>query len=155
MLNASGQFEQMSMQPQVAQGHFKSEPDVYASQGAQGHFKSEPGVYASQGAYQGSDQSAFQPMPFDASHSQHNMHYTTVAPPSVSIMDQQYSSQNAFPTPPLQQGSRPDSSPEAYSTDSYQQQDLADLLGTLKVNELGTGRLPAALIKCYVADARD
>ncbi|POR34982.1 Putative transcriptional regulatory protein [Tolypocladium paradoxum] len=122
MLNPSGQFQQMPMQPQVAQGHFKSESDIYTSQGA----------------YQDSDQSAFQPMPFDASQSQHNLHYTTVPPPSVSVMDQQYSSQNAFPTSPLQQGSRPDSSPAAYSADSYQQQDLADLLGTLKVNELGT-----------------
>ena len=129
-MDPSGQFEQMSMQPQVAQGHFKS----------------ELGVYASQGAYQESDQSAFQPLPFDASQSQHSMHYTTVAPPPVSVMDQQYSSQHAFPTPPLHQGSRPDSSPEAYSTDSYQQQDLADLLGTLKVSELGTGTLPAVFI---------
>ncbi|PNY26783.1 transcriptional regulatory protein [Tolypocladium capitatum] len=118
MLNPSGQFQQLSMQPQAAQGQYKSEPDLYA--------------------YQDSDQSAFQPMPFDASQSQHNLHYTTVSSSSVSVMDQQYTSPDAFPTPPLQQGSRPESSDEAYPIDAYQPADLADLLGTLKMNELGT-----------------
>lgn len=87
------------------------------------------------------DQDAYHSMPFD---SQHNLNYTTaVAPPPGSVLDhhlqQPYAPHHAFPTPPLQQVPRPDDSSEACSTDSYQQQDLADLLGTLRVNELGTG----------------
>jgi len=110
------------MQPQLAQVPPKGSQSVYAP-----------------GSYSDSDPAAFQSLGFDAPQSQHNLHYTTMPAASVSVMDQQYASQNAFPTPPLQQGPRPDSSPEAYSTDSYQNQDLADLLGGLKVNEVGTG----------------
>ncbi|PHH83873.1 hypothetical protein CDD83_2884 [Cordyceps sp. RAO-2017] len=116
ILNSSGQFQHMSMQPAVP--------------------KPAADVYAPTAAYPDAD---FSSMSFD---SHHNLHYTTVPPPPVSVLDHHpqppYTPQNTFPTPPLQQAPRPDSSSEACSNDSYQQQDLADLLGTLKVNELGT-----------------
>jgi len=67
----------------------------------------------------------------------HSLHYTTVHP-SVSVADQRYPTQTAFPTPPLRHASQPES-PEAYQSE-YAQQDLADLLGSLKVNETGTGK---------------
>jgi hypothetical protein len=67
------------------------------------------------------------------------MHYGNMQTP-VSMIDQhqQYTPQNVFPTPPLQ-GSHPES-PETYEQDQYGQQDLADLLGELRMNEAGTGR---------------
>jgi hypothetical protein len=73
---------------------------------------------------------------------QQNLQYTSI-PPSADAVNQQYASQHSFPTPPLQQSSRPGSSPESYQQDPYSQHDLADLLGSLKVNEAGTGNLQA------------
>ncbi|KAK3393592.1 hypothetical protein B0H63DRAFT_491487 [Podospora didyma] len=66
---------------------------------------------------------------------QHNLQYPGVHS-SVNVVDQQYAPQNSFPTPPLQHASQPES-PETYGSE-YAQQDLADLLGSLKVNEAGT-----------------
>jgi hypothetical protein len=83
------------------------------------------------------DQTAFQQVSFDATPGQHNLQYTTI--PTPGVLDHGYSGPSAFPTPPTHQVPRQESSPEAQSIDSYQQQDLADLLGGLKVNELGTG----------------
>lgn len=57
---------------------------------------------------------------------------------------QQYTAQaSAFPTPPLQHAPHPGSPAETFHSD-YAQQDLADLLGSLKVNEAGTGNAPRA-----------
>jgi len=67
-----------------------------------------------------------------------NLHYTTVPSP-IGVVDSTFSSQNLFPTPPMQHDSRGVSPPESYSTESYGQGDLADLLGSLKMNEAGTG----------------
>lgn len=90
------------------------------------------------------------PVSYDVGHSQQDLHYTTVPPPNMP--DNSYAQANSFPTPPLHQGSRPDSSPDAQSIDSYQQQDLANLLGTLKLNELGTGEfnLSARIANCLL-----
>lgn len=67
-----------------------------------------------------------------------DLHYTTVGP-SVTAVNHSFTSENAFPTPPHQQQSPPQSPPDAYSQDPCSQQDLADLLGSLKVDEAGTG----------------
>lgn len=75
----------------------------------------------------------------ESSNMQQNLHYTDLQPP-VNVVDQPYAPQTSFPTPPLQQSSRPGSSPESYQQDPYSQHDLADLLGSLKVNEAGTGK---------------
>lgn len=77
---------------------------------------------------------------------QHGIHYTTVPAP-VGVVDQSYAqaqSQQApqptiFPTPPMQQATRPDSPPDVYNQDQYGQQDLSEFLGTLKLNDAGTG----------------
>lgn len=99
---------------------------------------SKPGssMYAAQSAYPETP-SIYQSVPYSEAATQHNLHYTTVPAP-VSVIGQQFASQDVFPTPPLHAGSRADSPPDNYS-DSYQQQDLADLLGSLRVNEAGTG----------------
>jgi hypothetical protein len=72
---------------------------------------------------------------------QQNLDYADLQP-AVNVVDQSYAPQNSFPTPPLQQSSRPGSSPASYQQDPYGQQDLADLLGSLNVNEAGTGSPP-------------
>lgn len=122
----TNQFQQMTM-PSHQQG--------------QAPLKSESDVYAPQAGYPDAASASFQTLPYDASQPQHNLHYTTI-PPQMSLVDQQAAPQDAFPTPPMQQSSQPGSSPGAYSADSYQQQDLADLLGGLKMNEIGTGMNP-------------
>jgi hypothetical protein len=78
------------------------------------------------------------------------MHYGSLQTP-VSIMtdqhhqqpqQQRYQPQQVFQTPP--QNSLP-GSPDTYGQDQYGQQNLADLLGELKMNEAGTGMvLPLA-----------
>ena len=138
------QFQQMPMgQQQMMQGQPKPNQQMYSMQGG----------YAD---------AAYQTLPYDASQPQQDVHYTTVSPQASMMEQQQAGGQNVFPTPPMQQqqqqqqqrqrqGSRvEESSPEAYSPD-YQQQDLADLLGTLKVDEAGTGkRTPPTYWLLYV-----
>lgn len=69
---------------------------------------------------------------------QQDMSYAGMHRP-VNAVDPSYGSQNVFPAGPIQTENQQNSSPGAYSQDSYQT-DLADLLGTLKVNEAGTGK---------------
>lgn len=77
-----------------------------------------------------------------------NLHYTTVPPP-VAGVDPSFPQHNSFPTPPLQQRSPPQSPPDAYNQDPCGQQDLADLLGSLKVNEAGTGQGRESKLVCH------
>ncbi|OAA62264.1 Fungal transcriptional regulatory protein [Cordyceps fumosorosea ARSEF 2679] len=81
----------------------------------------------------------FYTIPYDPSQAQHDINYTTVPP---NMLDPgSYVQQRNFPQPSFNQPGQPGhpgASPESYTTDSYQQQDLADLLGTLKLNEVGT-----------------
>lgn len=69
---------------------------------------------------------------------QQDMSYAGMHRP-VNAVDPSYGSQNVFPAGPIQTENQQNSSPGAYSQDSYQA-DLADLLGSLKVNEAGTGK---------------
>jgi hypothetical protein len=59
------------------------------------------------------------------------------------FINQHQHEQDVLPLPPQQQqhSSHPDS-PEIYEQDQYGQQNLADLLGELLINEAGTGRHP-------------
>ncbi|KAM0605999.1 hypothetical protein ACHAP1_004281 [Verticillium nonalfalfae] len=101
--------------------------------------KPGPAMYATHAAYP-DNPNVYQHVPYsDSSAAPQNVHYTTM-PPSVPVMDQQqYAAQHHFPSPPHHQGSKPhSSSPGAYSQDEYQQQDLSDLLGSLKMDEAGS-----------------
>lgn len=87
----------------------------------------------------------YQPMQYPDHSPQHGIHYTTVPAP-VGVVDQSYAQAQSqaqqtaiFPTPPMQQTGRPESPPEVYNQDQYGQQDLSELLGTLKLNDAGTG----------------
>ncbi|KAK2595354.1 hypothetical protein QQS21_006954 [Conoideocrella luteorostrata] len=120
VIDPSRQFQQMTMPGHMDQDSSKPMTDLYMPQNT----------------FPDNDHAVFQQVTFDASQGQHNLHYTTV--PAPGELDHAYSGPNTFPTPPMHHGHRQESSPEAQSIDSYQQQDLADLLGGLKVNEIGT-----------------
>lgn len=123
-------YQQVSLQQQVLQTTPKQPaPAMYATQ---------PSYHDPNSVYADASSASYQTGPYDATQSQAAMSYASVAPP-VSIIDHSYTSPHVFPTPPLQQEVHQEPSPEAYSPGEYQQQDLADLLGTLKVNEAGTG----------------
>ena len=97
--------------------------------------KPGPSMYAPQSTYQ-DNTALYHPVQYNEAQSvPHNLQYSSVLP-TGNVVDQSYTTQNNFPTPPLQQSSQP-SSPETYRSDQYAQQDLADLLGSLKVNEAG------------------
>ncbi|OBS19762.1 hypothetical protein FPOA_11487 [Fusarium poae] len=123
----SEQYQQMPMQHQVMNTGAKLSPAaMYGAQPQQ--------VYPDANA-------SYQHVSYDTSQ-QPGMHYGAVAP-AGSMMDHTYAGQNVFPTPPMHQppppGAQQQPSPEAYSSPGdYQHHDLADLLGTLKVNETGT-----------------
>lgn len=94
-------------------------------------------MYAQMSSY-AENPGGFHTIPYDPSQAQQDIHYTTVAPPAM-LDPNSYAQQNNFPAHSLNQLEHPGASPESFTTDSYQQQDLSDLLGTLKLNELGTG----------------
>lgn len=105
------------------------------------HPKGMDDPYAADAAYSDPSGGMFNAIPYDPSQpQQQDIHYTTVPP---NLVDNHFvaAQSSAFPTPPMHQGPRQDSSPDAHSVDSYQQQDLANLLGGLKLNELGTGKM--------------
>ena len=127
--------QQMSMQQQQQQ---QQQQQMLA-----GPSKQNPSMYTQQGSYTDTT-GLYQPVQFsNPQGSNQALHYTTIPPP-VGVVDPSYTPQNVFPTPPLQQGSRHDSPPAIYSQDQYGQQDLSDLLGSLKMNEAGTGEPPSS-----------
>ncbi|KFA76460.1 hypothetical protein S40288_06487 [Stachybotrys chartarum IBT 40288] len=130
MSNSSAtQFQQVNVQqPPMSQGTPDSATSVY------------PGQSFSDGNH-----AAYHSIPYDTAQSSQGLQYNVV-PATMSMIEQQqqqqqqqqYDPHGVFPVSALQSGSRPhEPSPEAYSPDSMQQHDLADLLGTLKVDETG------------------
>ena len=97
------------------------------------------GMYPSHGSY--SDPHGVYPSVSygDATAAQQNVSYSTM--PSVGVMDQSYATASVFPTPPMQhqQSSHSESSPESYQPDQYGQNDISNVLGNLKLDEIGTG----------------
>ncbi|KAL1835586.1 hypothetical protein VTJ49DRAFT_6437 [Mycothermus thermophilus] len=78
-----------------------------------------------------------QPMPHELQYAPVHQHH---AVSNTAVVDQQYTGQPtaAFPTPPIQHSPNPASSTDETFQSDYAQQDLADLLGSLKVDEAGT-----------------
>ena len=84
----------------------------------------------------------------DTATAQPRMHYTTI-PPQVTVPDQAtYGQAHMFPAPPplaqqqaLPQASQnaPESPPDSFQAEQYSHGDLSDLLGSLNVDEAGTG----------------
>lgn len=105
-------------------------------------------MYPSKAASYSGPSSLYQSMQYpDQSPVATGMHYTTV-PPSAGVVDnyappmsQSHNQPAIFHPAPLQQVDRPDSPPETYTPEQYGPQgDLSELLGTLKLNEAGTGK---------------
>ncbi|KAK4149127.1 hypothetical protein C8A00DRAFT_19148 [Chaetomidium leptoderma] len=70
---------------------------------------------------------------------QHDLQYAPVHHHATGVLDQQYAAQTAaFPTPPSQHAPNPGASPADSFHTEYAQQDLANLLGSLNVDEAGT-----------------
>lgn len=117
-------------------------PDDFRQMSSQSMMGGQPkaGMYAAPGPY-ADGHNVYQNVSYPAPQpGQHSMHYTTIPP--VGVLDQSYAPASVFPTPPMQHHHHPphsESSPESYTTqDHYQNSDLADLLGSLKMDEKGT-----------------
>ncbi|KAK2625723.1 hypothetical protein QTJ16_005035 [Diplocarpon rosae] len=84
----------------------------------------------------------YHPVPYGdppSSHGQPSMHYSNVHTPVSAIASHHsYPQQPVYPPMPLQQPPAHPLSPEAYEHDHYGQQNLADLLGNLRMNEAGS-----------------
>lgn len=75
-------------------------------------------------------------------HTQGSMHYGNIQTPvsALSVNQQPFShAQPVYTAPPVTHQAPHPHSPESYEQDQYGQQNLADLLGELRVNEAGTG----------------
>jgi hypothetical protein len=121
------QYEQMQVPHQVMSADPRSGPSMYAQ---------------SHGVFHDNNAAAYSNVAYDGTHAHPtNMPYGSI-PQQLPVMDPHYTSQTVFPTPPpLQTGAHQEPSPEAFTPESFQQQDLADLLGNLKVDEKGTGMM--------------
>lgn len=124
----------------ATQDEYQQQAPLQEQQLMAGMSKQSSSLYPAQQEAYSSSQALYQSFPESAG-MQQNLHYADLQP-GVNVVDQSYAARNAFPTPPLQQSSRPGSSPASYQQDPYSQHDLADLLGSLKVNEAGTGTVP-------------
>lgn len=122
------------------QDEYRQQPPLQEQQLMAGMPKQTSPMYPTQQHGYSNSQALYQSYP-ESSGMQQGLQYADLQP-GVNVVDQSYAPQNAFPTPPLQQSSRPGSAPESYQPDPYNQHDLADLLGSLKVNEAGTGTVP-------------
>ncbi|KAK8035050.1 hypothetical protein PG993_010045 [Apiospora rasikravindrae] len=112
-------------------------------------------MYGGQAPY-AEAQDVYQSVPYGAhSTAQPGMHYTTMAP-ATGVMDQSYAPSSVFPTPPMQHHAGPHSEPSpesSYTQDQYAQSDLADLLGSLKMDARGTA--PYLNIKKSIKNLRE
>jgi len=105
--------------------------------------KNVPPIYTHHIPYP--DPGVYQPGPYGepaSSHSQGSMHYGNIQTP-VSVLNvdhQPYShAQPVYSAAPIPQQTPHPHSPDTYEQDQYGQQNLADLLGELRMNEAGTG----------------
>ncbi|KAK7962205.1 lipase regulator 1 [Apiospora aurea] len=112
-------------------------------------------MYGGQAPY-AEAQDVYQSVPYGAhATAQPGMHYTTMAP-ATGVMDQSYAPSSVFPTPPMQHHAGPHSEPSpesSYTQDQYAQSDLADLLGSLKMDARGTA--PYLNIKKSIKNLRE
>lgn len=133
--NGSGEEDyhrQVSLQQQQLTGSQKPNAGVYSQIPY-----SDPVVYQ-------------QPMPYTApqtDQAHHGLNYGNMQPP-INVLEGHYQQpQHSFPTPPIQhqpQHQAQPQTPENYQQTQYGEDDLADILGGLKVNAAGTGKFPLA-----------
>jgi hypothetical protein len=123
--------------PPVSQPFRQEMPVQVGQQVLSGQSKSPASLYAPQPTYHETSSLYHSTQYADQTISQGDLQYNTVAP-VMNVGSAPYSSQNVFPTPPLQHASR-SGSEEQFGMDQYGQSDLANLLGNLRVTEAGTG----------------
>lgn len=127
--------QQVSMQQQQQHHHMaapnRNIPPIYTHQMP---YPDPAGIYHQSGSY-GEPASG---------QSHGSMHYGSIQTPvsALSVNQQPFShAQPVYAAPPPLQAAHAHS-PETYEQDQYGQQNLADLLGELRVNEAGTGMFP-------------
>ncbi|KXJ91501.1 hypothetical protein Micbo1qcDRAFT_119079 [Microdochium bolleyi] len=101
--------------------------------------QSKPGMYPHQAQY--ADPQGVYPVAYgDGTSMQPGVAYSAMTAPSASLDPNAYASGSVFHTPPAVQTNAPQSASPAdsYQHDPYSQPDLSDLLGSLKMNEIGT-----------------
>ncbi|PQE20390.1 lipase regulator 1 protein [Rutstroemia sp. NJR-2017a BBW] len=108
-----------------------------------GPSKNVPPIYTQQPPY-GDPNNVYQTVQYGGSssaHSQQSMHYNSLATP-VSALDQhqQYSPQSVYPAAPIHPQTH--DSPESFGGEDPYGQNIADLLGELKMSETGTDEAP-------------
>lgn len=133
---AQSQFETTTHVPES----FRHPLPLAEQQQLLAHAPKPPSIYPPQTTYPDTS-GLYHPVQYTEPHPvPSNLQYTPVHH-HPSVVDQQYAAPpTSFPTPPLQHAPNPGSPDEAFQSE-YAQQDLADLLGSLKVNEAGTGTL--------------
>ena len=120
--------QQMSIQHQMATSQ-RNVPPIYNQQVG---YSDTMNVYQS-GSY--GDGTA-------GGNTQNAVHYNTIQhPTNVVNQNQHYTHQQLYDTHSLPQPNTESSPSQTYEQDQYGQQNLADLLGELKVDETGTGKL--------------
>lgn len=103
--------------------------------------QSKPGVYSHQAQY--ADPHGVYPVHYgDGTSMQPGVSYSAMTAPSSSLDPHAFPPSGIYHTPPAVSTSVAQSASPAdsYQHDSYPQPDLSDLLGSLKMNEIGTGR---------------
>jgi hypothetical protein len=131
--NSQG-FEPEKIDYESGSGEDEYHSHLSLQQHLSGAQKAPPQVYSQQISYVDSD-NMYQPLPYSQPPLQ-TIQYSSMHNP-VGVMDSHYSSQSVFPVAPVIQRE----SPELYSRTEYGEQDLADILGDLKVDSAGSGEL--------------
>jgi hypothetical protein len=83
--------------------------------------------------------SMYHSVPYAPPTGQHTMQFSNMHGPG-GVVEGHYSPQNVYPVAPLLQHT-PSGSPDVYQQDQYGLQDLVDILGDLKVDATGSGKL--------------
>jgi len=147
-------FEQERGEYEGTAGDEEYHQQVAMQQQLAGQQKNIPPIYTQQLPYQESV-GVYHPSPYgepSSSHSQQSMHYGNLQTPVSALSSHhQYQPQSSYNTPTLGQQSHSQSpqSPDTYDQDQYGQQNLADLLGNLRVNADGSGMLLLISVRTY------
>ena len=131
---------------QVSDGYRQMAMPHQSMMGGQPKPVSATGMYPSHGSYT-DHQGVYPSVSYGDAAAQQNVAYSTM--PSVGVMDQSYATASVFPTPPMHQhqSAHSEGSPESYQHDQYGQNDISNVLGNLKLDEIGTGEFPMPLFR--------
>lgn len=137
---ANGQgFEPEKGEYESGSGDDDYNTQVSIQQQLNGPQKPPPNMYQQQLPYV-DGVNMYQPLQYNPPPiAQQPMQFTNMHNPA-GVMNNQYATDNVYPVAPLLQHHH-SQSPEGYQQDQYDQQDLADILGDLKMDTAGSGML--------------